>query len=411
LPSGELPSGDLMRALFVVPRYGAHVRGGAEQAARAVATRLADRGHDVTVLTTTATSYVDWSGDLVPGVEQAEGVEVHRLAVDPLRDPEGFDRLHHRIEVAGGASRMELQRAWLDAQGPSVPDLVPWLDEHAAAHDVAVFLPYLYATTTVGLPAAARHTACVLAPCAHDEPPLQLAAFDQVMRLAHRHVHLTPEEATLVRTRFRLRGPHHVAGLGTELEPHAGGGPDAFRTAHGLGEDPYLLYVGRIDPSKGTAWLADRFAAMAEARPGPLRLVMVGDPVVPVAEHPDIVVIDDLDDAGRTAAMAGAVALVHPSPFESFGMVVAEAWAVGTPVLALHHNAVLRGHVDRSGGGLTFGSGAELAEAAWSLVAEPERRDELGRAGRRHAEATFAWPAVLDRWEAALADAARIRTP
>lgn len=400
-----------MRALFVVPRYGPGVRGGAEQAARAVATRLAGRGHDMTVLTTTATSYVDWSGDLAPGVEHAEGVEVHRLAVDPLRDPDGFNRLHHRIDVAGAASSMELQHAWSDAQGPSVPDLEPWLDRHAAAHDVAVFLPYLYATTTVGLPAAARHTACVLAPCAHDEPPLQLAIFDQVMRLADRHVYLTPEEATLVRTRFRLRGPHHVAGLGTDLEPDAGAGTDAFRAAHDLGDDPYLLYVGRIDPSKGTDWLADRFAAMAEVRPGPLRLVMAGDPVMPPPEHPGIVVVDDLDDAGRTAAMAGAVALVHPSPFESFGMVVTEAWAVGTPVLALRHNAVLRGHVERSGGGLTFGSGAELAEAAWALAEDPERRDELGRAGRRHAEATFAWPAVLDRWEAALAGAARARRP
>jgi glycosyltransferase involved in cell wall biosynthesis len=404
-----LPSVDLMRALFVVPRYGPDVRGGAELATRAVANRLAQRGHDVTVLTTTATSYVDWSGDLATGVENLDGVELHRLAVSPLRDPDAFNRLHHRIEVAGGASSMELQRAWLEAQGPSVPDLVPWLDEHAGGHDVAVFLPYLYATTTSGLPAAARHTACVLAPCAHDEPPLQLSVFDQVMRLADHHVYLTPEEAVLVRGRFRLRGPHHVAGLGTDLEPDAGDGTAAFRAAHGLGEDPYLLYVGRLDPSKGTAWLADRFAAMAEVRPGPLRLVMVGDPVVPVAEHPGIVVVDDLDDAGRTAAMAGAVALVHPSPFESFGLVVAEAWAVGTPVLALGHSAVLRGHVERSGGGLTFGSGAELAEAAWSLVEEPDRRDALGRAGRRHAEATFAWPAVLDRWEAALHDAARAR--
>jgi glycosyltransferase involved in cell wall biosynthesis len=82
---------------------------------------------------------------------------------------------------------------------------------------------------------------------------------------------------------------------------------------------------------------------------------------------------------------------------------------VGTPVLALRHNAVLRGHVERSGGGLTFGSGAELAEAAWALTEDAEHRDHLGRAGRRHAEATFAWPAVLDRWEAALRDAARAR--
>src|SRR3546814_11727225 len=62
--------------------------------------------------------------------------------------------------------------------------------------------------------------------------------------------------------------------------------------------------------------------------------------------------------------MAAAVALVHPSPFESFGMVVTEAWALGTPVIAFGGNDVLRGHIERSGGGVTVTTGAELGAAA-----------------------------------------------
>lgn len=391
-----------LRLLFVVPRYGPEVRGGAEQAARELAQRLAARGHRVEVLTTTARSYVDWSGDLPVGTTEIEGVVVHRLAVDPERDPEVFGRLHHRLTMAEAPVAVDLQTDWVRAQGPSVPDLGPWLEANAARFDVAVFFTYLYATTTDGLPVAARHTATALVPCAHDEPPLALPAFDRVAHLADTLLFLTPEEAALVRARFRLRTPHHVVGLGTELDPAPPDHLGSFAAAHGLDQGPYLLYVGRIDPSKGTSWLVERFAALKAARPSPLKLVLLGEAVVPPEAHDDIVVITDADDATRSAALSGAVALVHPSPFESFGMVVTEAWALGTPVIAFGGNEVLRGHIERSGGGLLVGDGAELGAAAELLAGDPAARAALGRAGRAHVEANYAWPTVTDAWERAL---------
>src|SRR3546814_8063694 len=92
--------------------------------------------------------------------------------------------LHTRLEAADPPIDTELQQQWLDAQGPSVPELEAWLDEQAPRFDVVAFFTYLYATTTVGLPVAARHTATALVPCAHDEPPLALHAFDRVAHLA-----------------------------------------------------------------------------------------------------------------------------------------------------------------------------------------------------------------------------------
>lgn len=387
-----------LRLLFVVQRYGPGVRGGAEQAAREVAQRLAARGHHVEVLTTTARSYVDWSGDLPAGSEQIGEVTVHRLPVHPLRDPAVFDRLHDRMEHAAHPVAGELERAWATAQGPSVPELEPWLDAEAGRFDVVVFFTYLYATTTTGLPIAARHATTALVPCAHDEPPLALHVFDRVAHLADTLLFLTREEAALVRRRFRLRTPHHIVGLGTDLDVRPVGDTPL--------DGPYLLYVGRIDPSKGTTWLVDSFAALQEARPSSLRLVLLGEPVVPPADHPGVVVITDADDAARDAALAGAVALVHPSPFESFGMVVTEAWAVGTPVIAFGGNPVLRGHITRSGGGLLVQTAAELGAAAALLDGDRALRDTLGHAGRTHVEQRFAWPAVTEAWERALHRAA-----
>ncbi len=394
-----------LRLLFVVQRYGPTVRGGAEQAAREVAQRLTLRGHAVEVLTTTAESYVDWSGDLAAGTEVREGVTVHRLAVHPRRDPDVFGRLHHRLGAATAPVATDLQQAWLQAQGPSVPELGPWLDAEAGRFDVVVFFTYLYATTTDGLPVAARHTSTALVPCAHDEPPLALPAFDRIAHLADALLFLTPEEAALVRDRFRLTTPHHVVSLGASLAPPA----TAPLDLDGLDGHPYLLYVGRIDPSKGTSWLVESFAAYKAARPSALRLVLLGQAVVAPDAHPDVLVVTDADDSARDAAMAGALALVHPSPFESFGMVVTEAWAVGTPVIAFGGNAVLRGHIERSGGGLLVHSAAELGAAAELLLADPARRHALGEAGRAHVEAHYAWPAVAVAWERALQRTAAVR--
>ena len=49
--------------------------------------------------------------------------------------------------------------------------------------DVIVFIPYLYATTWLGLPVASGLAPTVLLPAAHDEPPLWLPLFDLTFRI------------------------------------------------------------------------------------------------------------------------------------------------------------------------------------------------------------------------------------
>ena len=125
-----LGDGIVMRILFVVHRYGIEVRGGAEGACRELATRLAARGHDVTVLTTRALGYRTWEPHYASGEEVLDGVRVVRLE-NRVRDVEAFDRLHLRIERADDPIATPLQAAWIEAQGPVVPDLPGWFADHA----------------------------------------------------------------------------------------------------------------------------------------------------------------------------------------------------------------------------------------------------------------------------------------
>ena len=389
-----------MRLLYVVQRYGADVPGGAEQHCRLFATRMAARGHAVEVVTTCARSYLDWANEYPPGTGELDGVALHRLPTARTRDLRIFGPLNGRVTWGRKPVALHLQEEWMRAQGPDQPGLVPWLDRWAARFDAVVFFTYLYATTRTGLPRVAGRVPTVLHPTAHQEPPLTLPLFDAVFRLPDAFAFSTEEERALVEGRFRVARPSEVVGIGFDLD--AAGDGAAFRRAHGLGDAPYLVVVGRVDPAKGSDELFDFFVAYKERRPGPLRLVVVGEPVSAPPDHPDVVVTGYVDEAVRRGAVDGAVALVQPSYFESFSMVLAEAWAQGRGALVQGRCDVLDGQARRSAGAVPYRGYAEFEAAVDLVTSDAELASGLGRAGRRYVEENLSWDVVLGRYEALL---------
>ena len=192
----------MKRLLFVVQRYGREVAGGAESHCRQFASRLAARGHRVDVLTTCALNYVDWANHYPPGSEDLDGVTVHRLAVPCVRDDRFFNPLNARATWADGRVPLHLEHQWMRAQGPYVPQLVPWLLSRAPDYDVVVFFTFLYYTTWAGLPVAAALAPTVLHPTAHDEPSLHLNIFRILFRHPASFACSTEEEVTLLDRRF-----------------------------------------------------------------------------------------------------------------------------------------------------------------------------------------------------------------
>jgi len=390
-----------VRVLFVVQRYGAQVPGGAELAAREFATRLAARGHATEVLTSCAVSYVDWANAYPPGTSMLEGVLVHRLGVSEPREDRIFGPMHARVPFGRHRVPPFLQRDWMRVQGPHMPGLVPWLREHATSYDRIVFFTYLYFTASAGLPAAAGLVRTVLHPTAHDEPPLYLPLFDLMFHLPSALAFLTEEEAELVADRFHTHIPSTVTGLGVELDTAVSGTDVAAYRAGvpGLGERPYLVYVGRVDPGKGSVELFDFFAAYKRRNPSDLALVVVGDPVEPMPPHADIFITGFVPEAEKREAMAGGLALVQPSYFESFSLVLIEAWALSKAALVQGRCDVLEGHARRSGGGIPYRGFAEFEAAVDLLVGDPGLAAALGRQGRRYVERHFDWDRIIERYE------------
>ncbi len=381
-----------MKVSFVVPRYGAEVIGGAETAARLFAEQLvAQKGWSVEVLTGCASDFVTWDDDYAEGVETLNGVQVRRFASEAGRDP-SFHPFSAGLLADPAEASMDDAQRWVDLQGPVVPAVV---DAAVATDaDVVVFYPYLYYPTVRAIAGVPVPT--VLHPAAHDEPALHLPVFADVFDAADGLVFQTTAERRLVQATFPVASHHQLLlGLGVD-DPETAtwnettGRPDGHR--------PYLLCLGRVDRHKGSPLLAELFAAYKERHPGPLRLVFAGPVVEAPSHHPDIDVLGPVSDQEKWGLLQGATALVSPSAYEAFSLVVAESWSARRPVLVNAACAATVEHCRRSGGGLAFAGFGEF-EAVVDLVSTtPGVATQLGERGRAYVDRWFRWPRVIDRY-------------
>jgi glycosyltransferase involved in cell wall biosynthesis len=216
--------------------------------------------------------------------------------------------------------------------------------------------------------------------------------------MADSFLFLTEEEKEMVQGLYAVGQDGVVAGIGIDIK----GGrvlPDAFRETTDLGDDPYLLYVGRIDVFKGVSELIRFFVEYKGRHPGKLRLVLAGEQVMELPEHEDIVYVGFLDDEMKKSAIEGSIALVQPSPYESFSIVLCEAWMQERPVLVQAWSEVLKGQVRRSNGGLYYDGVLEFDACLQFLQEKQAQSAELGRNGKQYVESMYSWDSVLTKFE------------
>lgn len=382
-----------MKLAWVVPRWSPDVRGGAETAARMVAERLVGvDGWDVEVFTSRAVDHFTWANDLPEGTERVNGVTVHRFTCTGVRFDEDPTFAARVIHYPRSATLDEAKR-WVAMQGPTSPELADAVAGSDA--DVVTFTPYLFAPVVQALPLVADRA--VLAAAAHDEPLLDLAAYREVFQAASAFIYYTPEERALVERRFQVgHRPHAVLGLGIET-PVALPGRDALPS--GVGDVPYVVSLGRVEEGKGSRMLARYFEEYRKRRPGPLELVLAG-PVTQRERYTQdgVVLTGPVDDAAKWALLAHAEAFVSPSPYESFSLVLMEAWWAGLPALVNGRCAVTRGHAARSGGGLWFDGYPSFEAALDRLVGDEETASRLAGAGRGYVEEQYSWPRLVEAY-------------
>jgi len=185
----------------------------------------------------------------------------------------------------------------------------------------------------------------------------------------------------------------------------------AWRAAHGISEDEFVVVSAgfaeaqkRFDLSidaltllaaRGTVatfvFCGDgpcRATLEARARAGGLKSLWLG-----VQSPPDTL-----------TTIAAADVLVHPSPVEIFGNVLAESMALGTPIIAMRAggNPEMLGDDGVSSILLEEGSAEVFASAIAELLGNPLRRCALAAAARKRLDTVLPLSRMLDDYDAML---------
>ena len=200
----------------------------------------------------------------------------------------------------------------------------------------------------------------------------------------HLHGRIAVSEAAAWTARRFFGGHYRIVPNGVHL-PEADDLPAPEEDATEL----RIAFVGQAVERKGLPVLLRAFEALREHIPARLEIVGATDEEVAplLLDARDVTVLGKVSDERKQRALAEAHVLCAPSlGGESFGMVLTESFAAGTPVVASDiagYRDVVRDGVD----GLLVprGDATELAEALRDLWLEPERRAAMAAAARERA--------------------------
>jgi phosphatidyl-myo-inositol alpha-mannosyltransferase len=210
------------------------------------------------------------------------------------------------------------------------------------------------------------------------------------------HARIAVSEAAAWTGRRWFGGEYDIVPNGVDLNgPPVGPKPAS--------EELRVLFVGRPEERKGLPVLLQAFEGLVEHVPAKLTVVGAGyDDVArylaEAAAEPHVEALGRVEHDELWRRLHEADVLCAPSlSGESFGMILTEAFAAGTPVIASH----IAGYADVVTNGVDGvlvppADPQRLAEELQALHHEPERRRAMGEAARRSAE-RYAWPRVAEQ--------------
>ncbi len=380
------------RLAFISPRFSEQgTVGGAETLLKKLAEHAAAAGRKVTFLTTCAESHFTWENKIPPGQRRIGNLDVHYFPVDK-RDTTAFAQIQQAI-CSGGHFAPADEESWA-RNSVNSEALYRHLRERGADYDRIVMGPYLF-----GLIIAASRIhpdKTILVPCLHDEAFAYLGLMKKMFASVRGLMFNAEPEQDFARRIFDIPDSKcSVVGMG--IDPFQAD-PNSFAARRGL-TCPYLMYSGRREGGKGTPLLCE-YVQTFRARTGKdIKLVFTGSGPIeaPPELMPHIIDLGFVSEQEKHDAMAGALAFVHPSTLESFGIVLLESFLAGTPALVHAGSEVLRWQCRKSGGGLWFRHYPDFEEELSLLLSDEGLRKRMGAAGREYVQKEYSWESVEKR--------------
>ncbi|MEZ4593433.1 MAG: glycosyltransferase family 4 protein [Chloroflexota bacterium] len=396
-----------MKFLHVVHGYPPNM-GGTQRLFQELSQRLVQTyGDEVTVFTTNAYSnYHFWQEDgrtLPTGTEQMNGVTVRRFPV--------FNRFSGvRLNLARLLYKLRLPghdwaRTWHN--GPIVPGLTQAIAEFDADLVTAAAFPLLHMQNARRGARQSRKPLLYFG-ALHPEDVwgFDRALIYQSIAEADGFLAATSFEKAFLVERGIKPAKITVLGAGVAVEELAGVDGRSWRTAHQLNNEPLIAFVGQQVAHKGIDTLLQAMPRIWQQLPA-ARLVIAGKPTgysqtihamlaqLPTAQQGHVLLLDSPPDDEKNGLLAACDVLALPSRHESFGMVLAEAWACGKPVVGCRVGGVAALVDDEEDGLLVPVSDAEaLAQALLRLLQNRALRHKMGAAGKKKVESRYTWAAV-----------------
>lgn len=193
---------------------------------------------------------------------------------------------------------------------------------------------------------------------------------------------------------------------GIDREDYPPGGETDFREEHGLGDHPFVLFVGRLNHIKGPDLLLRAFCELKMDLPEH-HLVLAGpdEGMLPrlrsmVAEAgigSRVHFVGYLGNTAKAQAYRAAEVLVVPSRQEAMSIVALEAGISGTPVLLTDRCGF--DEVAEVGGGRVVAATSEgLRKGLISMLKDPAGLSEMGTNLQRFVGERFTWASAAERY-------------
>jgi glycosyltransferase involved in cell wall biosynthesis len=355
---------------------------------------LLKRGHDVEVFTTDLKTEIPFVRDpTLPG--EVNGVRVRRL----------------RATTIGG-----------EAHYVFAPGMRRAVFNAARDADIIHAHSYGYIQTLLA-PLAARLTDVPFVLTPHFHPFWSMEgggrravlrhAFDWTIgradvKVADAVIAVTREELQLLKSQLRIaRLPTStVIPNGVDLGAFTQASGVRFRAFYGLGDEPLIVFAGRLASNKGLRVLVEAMGYVTKAVPA-VRLILVGEDQGLLAE------IQSLAKAGGVrllatghlpedlfaSAIAAANVFVLPSDYEAFGIVLLEAMACRRPIVATRVGGVPDVVTDgREGILVQPREPRALAHAIEELLLDRRLAEDMGSRGAEKVK-DYDWISLIPRIE------------
>lgn len=377
---------------FVVQRYGMEVNGGAELYCRQVAEKLSEY-YEVDVLTTCALDYMTWKNYYVEGKEVINNVNVIRFKVDKERNVNRFNKLSEKILINPSKNTYEENIEWMEEQGPVCNDLINYLKENNKEYKSILFMTYLYWTTFWGLEVCPEKS--ILIPTAHDELPIYLNIFKEKFNAPKFIAYNTCDEMEFVNKLFNNKSVNSdIFGVGVDLPENIK--EVNIREKYNFSGE-YILYVGRIDESKGCRELFEYYLRYIKETKRDIKLVLIGKAVMDIPKHKNIIPIGFVSDEDKFNAIKQSKFVVISSKYESLSMILLESLKLNKPVVVNGNCSVLKTHCKRSNAGLYYQNYEEFREVIEFMINYREECEIIGNNGEIYVEENYDWNIIINK--------------